>query len=193
MTDFAAIFIGACLINNLVLDHLLGVYPGMAARGKVEPAWGISIAMSFALTSAALVTYPIQHYLLTPLNLAYLQLFCFVFVITLAILLGEVALKKISPARHEKIAPFIPLTLVNSAALGVALLNLQHTHGLTGSLVFGLGSGAGFAIVTMMMAAMQQRLEAAAIPQPFRGVSILLITFGIISMAFMGFIGMVHL
>ncbi len=159
----------------------------------METAWGMAAAMTFALTIAALAGYPVKYYLLIPLGLERLELISFVFVITLAVLLGELFLKKIRPALHEKIARLTPLTLANSAGLGVALLNVQQAHGLAGSLFFGLGSGTGFGLVMVTAAAMQQRLEGADVPQPFRGVSILLITFGIVSMAFMGFTAMVNL
>ncbi len=193
MANYAVIFISACLVNNLILDYLLGVSPAVAVSRKIETAAGMGAAIIFTLTIAALVSYPVKLFLLVPFDIEHLETISLVLIVTLSILLGERCLQKFKPAIHARIAVFIPLTLVNCSALGVALLNVQHQHGLPGSLFFGLGSGIGFSVVIMMLAAMQERIEVSDIPGPFQGVSILLITLGIISMAFMGFIGMVSL
>ncbi len=124
MTDFIVIFIGACLVNNLVLDYLSGVCPGIAQSRKIETAIGMSYAMVFVLTIATLVSYPLKFYLLVPLRLEFLELISFVFIITVAILIAEKLLQSFKPAFHEKIAIFIPMTLVNCSALGIALLNV---------------------------------------------------------------------
>ena len=136
--------------------------------------------------------YPLKFYLLVPLRLEFLELISFVFIITVAILIAEKLLQRFKPAMHEKIAIFIPMTLVNCSALGIALLSVQQSYGFFGSLFFGLGSGVGFGLVIVTLSAIQERLEVAEVPKPFQGVAIVLITLGIISMAFMGFNGIVN-
>ena len=191
MGDFAAIFLGACLVNNLILDAMLGLPPAIAVAKKISTAIGMTMAMLLALTSATLVSYPLHYYVLMPLDLAELETFSFIIVISLAMKAAELVLKRVRPALHDQLAVFFPLTLINSAALGVALLNSRYQHGLPGSLFFGLGAATGFGLVVIAMAAMQERLMATAIPAPFRGIAIILITLGIMSMAFMGFSGIV--
>ena len=193
MGDFAAIFLGACLVNNLVLDTMVGLPPAVAVAKKIDTAIGMTLAMLLALTLATLLTYPLYYYLLLPHDLVYLQIPAFLLLITLGIKTAEAGLKKFKPAEHQRIAGFIPLTLIDSAALGVALLYTQTPHGLAGSLFFGFGAAAGFGLVTVAMAALQERLMPDEIPSPFRGIAILLITLGIMSMAFMGFSGMAGL
>ncbi len=191
MADYIVIFIGACLVNNLILDYLLGISPAVAVSRKVETAIGMSFAMIFTLTIASFVSYPIKNLLLIPLGMEYLELISFVLVITLSILIGEKCIQKANPIIHKKITVFIPLTLVNCSGLGVALLNVQQRYGLFDSLIFGVGTSVGFGLIVVMLAAMRERIDVADVPKPFQGASILLITLGIISMAFMGFNGMV--
>lgn len=191
--DFAAIFLGACLINNLILDTMVGLPPAIATAKKIATAVNMTMAMMLALTIAAVITYPLYYHVLLPLDLVYLQTISFVFLIALGIKAAEAGIKRLKPELHDRIGVYIPLTLVNSAALGAALLYTQSQHGLIGSLFFGPGAAAGFGLVTIAMAAMQERMMAAEIPAPFRGVAILLITLGIMAMAFMGFNGMVSL
>ena len=187
--DFAAIFLGACLVNNLILDTMVGLPPAIATSKKIEAAINMALAMMLALTIATVTTYPLYYYVLLPMDLEYLQTISFVLLITLGIKITEACIKKFKPGLYDRIAVFIPLTLINSAGLGVALINIQSRHGVTGSLFFGLGAAAGFGLVTIAMAAMQERLMPSEIPAPFRGIAILLITLGIMSMAFMGFNG----
>ena len=189
MGDFAAIFLGACLVNNLILDTMVGLPPAIATSKKIEAAINMALAMMLALTIATVTTYPLYYYVLLPMDLVYLQTISFVLLITLGIKITEACIKKFKPGLYDRIAVFIPLTLINSAGLGVALVNIQSRHGVTGSLFFGLGAAAGFGLVTIALAAMQERLMPSEIPAPFRGIAILLITLGIMSMAFMGFNG----
>lgn len=189
MTELFLIFIAACLANNLVLDHLLGIDPVIAVSRKIETATGMSVAMLIILPIPTLISYALAEYILIPLHLENLQLLGFVIIITLVALIMEKSLEKFRPDLHGKIAVFIPLLLVNTALLGVALLNVQQNHGLIASLFFGTGSALGFAIVVLIFSALRERIEVADVPVAFQGASILLITLGILSMAFMGFTG----
>ena len=191
MSEYFAIFIGASLVNNLILDSMLGVAPGLAVSRKTETALTMSAVMIYTLTLAALISYPLMHYLLIPARMEQLNLIALVMLISLITLLSERLLLLTRPDMHEWIVPFIPLTLVNCSVLGVALLNIQQVYGLMDSLFFGLGSGTGFGLVVIIMSALQERLAGAAVPRPFRGLPVLLITLGILSMAFMGFTGLV--
>ena len=193
MGDFAAIFLAACLVNNLILDIMVGLPPAVATSKKIEAAVNMSLAILPALMIAAVLTYPLYYYILLPMDLVYLQTITFVLLITLGIKTAEACIKRFKPDLYDRIAVFIPLTLINSAGLGVALINIQTRHGVIGSLFFGLGAAAGFGLVTIAVAALQERIMPSEIPAPFRGIAILLITLGIMSMAFMGFSGLVNL
>lgn len=193
MGDYAVIFLGACLVNNLVLDTMLGLPPAIAVSRKIATAKAMTLAMLLALSITTIITYPLYYYVLVPFNLNNLQTFSFILCITFAIKCGESGIKRFKPELYEKIAVFIPLILINSAALGIALINVQVRHGIFGSLIFGLGSAVGFGLVIIAMTTMQERIMDAEIPEPFRGVAIILITLGIMSMAFMGFNGIVSL
>lgn len=193
MTELLLILISACLVNNLVLDHMLGTDPALAASRKIRTAFDLGLVMIFVMPLVAVTTYPVLYYLLIPLDLVYLQLLCFVLVSTAAVLFAEKALEKFKPVWHEKIAGLIWLILVNATVFGVVMLNVQHRYGLSGSLMFGIGSGLGFALVLAVLSPLQERLTVADVPAPFRGIAILLITLGLMSMAFMGFTGLTNL
>lgn len=193
VADLLLIFISACLVNNLVLHHLIGVCPGVALSRKIDVAAGLSLVTVVVLTVSAPVTYALSHYLLQPLGLAHLQLVTFVLVILALILSGAAGLARLRPAWHDEYRAFIPLALANCSALGVALLNAEHIYGIAGSLSFGLGAGAGFGIVVIMVAALHERILAADVPTPFRGTAALLMALAILSMAFMGFTGLAKL
>jgi len=191
VSDLFVIFISTCLVNNLVLNHLLGLPPGIALSRKIEIALGLSITMMIVLPVTAITTFPLNKFLLAPLDLEYLEFLGMMLIIVLVISLVEKYLKLLHPVLHERIGVFFPLTYINSAVLGMALLNDGLDHGLLASLFFGLGSGAGYGLVVTMLAAMEERLAVADIPRPFQGISIILITLGIMSMGFMGFTGLV--
>jgi electron transport complex protein RnfA len=191
--DYAVIFLGAGLVNNLILDAALGLPPAIAVAKKIAAAADMTLAMMLAITAATVLTYPLEDYVLQPLGLGGFAGFSFILIITLGILTVEALLRRFQPALHDRIAVFVPLTLINGAALGAGLLNSQRQHGVFGSLFFGIGAAAGFGLVVIALAAMQERLMPAEIPAPFRGVAIILITLGIMAMAFMGFTGIVSL
>ncbi|MFT5351515.1 MAG: electron transport complex protein RnfA [Gammaproteobacteria bacterium] len=189
MTELFLVFIAACLANNLILDHLLGISPVFAVSRSIETAIGMSMTMFLVLPVTTVFCYALNVFLLAPMELEFLQLLGFVIIVSLLSLFIEKLLQKCRPALHEKITVFLPLLLVNVALVGVALLDVQEKHGFVASLFFGMGSALGFGIIVVIFTALRQRIVAADVPTPFQGVSILLITLGIISMAFMGFTG----
>ena len=193
MSSLFTIFISTCLVNNLALNHLLGLPPGIALSRKIDTGIGLAAAMILVLTITAMVTFPVNKLLLIPLDMEYLEPAALLLVIALALACLNLCLKQFRPDWHEVIGVFLPLTFLNSAVMGTALLVSGHDYGFTGSLFFGLGSGVGYGLVITMLAAIEERLAAADIPIPFQGISIILITLGIMSMAFMGFTGLVTL
>lgn len=190
MSDLAVIFFGACLVNNLILDYQLGIPSALAVTKKIEIAIGMGITMILTLTIASVVSYPLWHYLLQPQGLEYLQIISLSLIITLIILIVEKFLKKFYPGLHEQTSAFVPLTLINTAVLGIALLTIQQSHGLLMSLVYGLGAGTGFALVLVVYSAMEERIAMSDVPEPFQGLAINLITLAFMSMAFIGFTGL---
>ena len=189
MTELFFVFIAACLANNLVLDYLIGLSPVFAVSRKIETAFGLSLAMLLITPLTSLLTFAVNLYILSPLNMQYLQLLVFVIIVSLTLLSVERLLKLIRPALHDQISVFIPLLMVNTALIGAALLNIQGNHGLLESLFFGIGSAIGFGIVLIILTSLRERIVVSDVPVSFQGASILLITLGIISMAFMGFTG----
>lgn len=191
VSNLFAIFISTCLVNNLVLNHLLGLPPGIALARKINVALGLSGAMTLILSVTAAVTFTLNHELLIPLDLAYLEPGAMLLINAVVLAILDLILRHTRPHWHANIGVFFPLAYINSAVLGTALLSAGQSHGIVGALVFGLGSGVGYGLVMTMLAAMEERLAVADIPAPFRGISIILITLGIMSMAFMGFTGLV--
>lgn len=190
VSEFVLIFLGACLVNNLALDHLLGICPGAALSRKIDVAIDFSRAAMFALAIASVLGYVLHVYLLRPLQLEHLELIVLVFSILAVLNSGTAFLERFRPDSYRRIAVFIPLLLVNCSIVGAALLSIREPHGLIGSLAFGLGSGAGLGLVMLMLAAAQDRLEGADVPAPFRGTPVLLLTLALLSLAFMGFTGL---
>ena len=140
---------------------------------------------------ASLCAYLVDHYLLMPFNALFLRTLVFILVIAVVVQFTEMVINKTSPTLYRLLGIFLPLITTNCAVLGVALLNVNLAHNLTESVVYGFGASAGFALVLVLFAALRERLAAADVPLPFRGSSIALITAGLMSLAFMGFAGLV--
>ena len=189
MGDLLLILVSTCLVNNLVFDHVLGVDPVLAASRETEPAADLGVLMILVMPWIALFSHALQNYLIAPLDLAYLQLLVLALLAPAVVLAAGGLASRFKPALHARIGPFIPLVIVNSTILGVALLNARIDYGPVGALFAGVGLAAGFAVALLALAAIREKISVADIPLPFQGVSILLITLGLISMAFMGFNG----
>ena len=192
MTELALILIGTVLVNNFVLTKFLGLCPFLGVSGKLETAIGMSLATTFVLTLSSALSFVIEHYLLQPLDVTYLRTIAFILVIAAVVQFTEMMVEKMSPLLHQVLGIYLPLITTNCAVLGVALLNVQATHSFLESLIFGFGAAAGFSLVLVLFAAMRERLEAADVPVAFRGAAIAMITAGLMSLAFMGFAGLVH-
>ncbi|ABR75087.1 electron transport complex subunit A [Actinobacillus succinogenes] len=190
--EYILLIVSTALINNFVLVKFLGLCPFMGVSKKVETAVGMGLATMFVLTVASLCSYLVNTYLLIPLKAEFLRTLVFILVIAVVVQFTEMAINKTSPTLYRLLGIFLPLITTNCAVLGVALLNVNLTHNLTQSVVYGFGASLGFAFVLILFAALRERLAAADVPVPFRGASIALITAGLMSLAFMGFAGLVR-
>jgi Na+-translocating ferredoxin:NAD+ oxidoreductase subunit A len=191
MTEFLLLLISTVLVNNFVLVKFLGLCPFMGVSGKLETAIGMSLATTFVLTLASLCSYLIDHYLLAPLDLLYLRTLAFILVIAVVVQFTEMVVHKTSPTLYRLLGIFLPLITTNCAVLGVALLNVNARHNFINSVVYGFGAAVGFSLVLILFAAMRERLAAADVPLPFKGAAIAMVTAGLMSLAFMGFTGLV--
>jgi len=191
MTQFALILISTVLVNNFVLVKFLGLCPFMGVSRKLEAAIGMGLATTFVLTLSSVCSYLINEYLLVPLGIEYLRTIAFILIIAFVVQFTEMVVHKTSPLLYQVLGIFLPLITTNCAVLGVALLNVQQQHGFLPSAVYGFGAALGFSLVLVLFAAMRERIAAAEVPHPFQGPAIGLITAGIMSMAFMGFTGLV--
>ncbi|MBU1308512.1 electron transport complex subunit RsxA [Rheinheimera muenzenbergensis] len=193
MTEFLLLLISTVLVNNFVLVKFLGLCPFMGVSGKLETAIGMSLATTFVLTLASLCSYLVDHYLLAPLDLLYLRTLSFILVIAVVVQFTEMVVHKTSPTLYRLLGIFLPLITTNCAVLGVALLNVNERHNFVNSVIYGFGAAVGFSLVLILFAAMRERLAAADVPVPFKGAAIAMITAGLMSLAFMGFTGLVKI
>ena len=193
MGDYLLLFIGTVLVNNFVLVKFLGLCPFMGVSGKLETAIGMSVATTFVLTLASALSYIVNTYILAPMGMEYLQTLSFILVIAVMVQLTEMIIHKTSPILYRLLGIFLPLITTNCAVLGVALLNINEQHNFVQSVVYGFGAAVGFSLVLILFAAMRERLAAADVPVPFKGASIAVFTAGLMSLAFMGFSGLVKL
>ena len=191
MTEYVLLLIGTVLVNNFVLVQFLGLCPFMGVSGKLDTAIGMSLATTFVLTLASVTSYLVHQYILIPLDITYLRTLSFILVIAVVVQFTEMVVRKTSPTLYRLLGIFLPLITTNCAVLGVALLNIKEDHTFLQSAVFGFGAAVGFSMVLVLFAALRERLNAADVPTPFKGASIAMITTGLMSMAFMGFTGLV--
>ena len=190
-SELAVLLVSAILINNFVLVQFLGLCPFMGVSNKLETAIGMSAATTFVLTLASVCSYSTYNYLLLPLELTYLRTIAFILVIAVVVQFTEMVVKKTSPLLYKVLGIFLPLITTNCAVLGVALLNINQEHDFVESALYGFGAAAGFSLVLILFSAMRERLAVADVPQPFKGAAIGMVTAGLMSMAFMGFAGLV--
>lgn len=193
MTEFMLILVSAILVNNFVLVQFLGLCPFMGVSNKLESAIGMAAATTFVLTLSSVSSYLIFTYLLEPLGVEYLRTLAFILVIAVVVQFTEMAVKKTSPLLHRVLGIFLPLITTNCAVLGVALLNINKQNNFFESLLYGFGAALGFSLVLILFAAMRERIAIADVPKPFQGSAISMITAGLMSLAFMGFTGLVQI
>ncbi|MFC4656809.1 electron transport complex subunit RsxA [Rheinheimera marina] len=191
MSEFLMLLVSTVLVNNFVLVKFLGLCPVMGVSKKLETAIGMAMATTFVLTLASLCSYLVDTWLLQPLNLMYLRTLAFILVIAVVVQFTEMVVHKTSPTLYRLLGIFLPLITTNCAVLGVALLNVNARHDFLSSVIYGFGAAVGFSLVLILFASMRERLAAADVPVSFKGAAIAMVTAGLMSLAFMGFTGLV--
>lgn len=187
--EYILIFISAIFVNNIVLSQFLGICPFLGVSKKVDTAMGMGTAVAFVLTLATIVTFLLQHYILVPMHIEYLQTISFILVIAALVQMVEIILKKISPSLYQALGIFLPLITTNCAVLGVAILVIQKEFSLVESVVYAFSTAIGFALALIVFAGLREQLALTNVPKGMRGMSIVLVTAGLLSLAFMGFSG----
>ncbi|MBE6272962.1 MAG: electron transport complex subunit RsxA [Bacteroides sp.] len=187
--EYILIFITAIFVNNVVLSQFLGICPFLGVSKKVETATGMGAAVAFVLVIATIVTYLIQHYVLNPFGLQYLQTIAFILVIAALVQMVEIVLKKVSPSLYQALGVFLPLITTNCCILGVAILVIQNDFDLLTGVVYAFATALGFALAMILFAGIREQLSLVNIPKGMDGMAIALVTAGLLAMAFMGFSG----
>ena len=190
MTNLLIIAIGSELVNNVVLSQFLGLCPFLGVSKKVKTAAGMGTAVIFVITLASFVAALIYQFVLTPLNITYLKTIVFILVIAALVQFVEMFLKKYMVSLYESLGVYLPLITTNCAVLGVALTNVQKSYSILASVVNGFATAAGFTISIVILAGIREKMEYNDIPKPFQGMPIVLITAGLMAIAFCGFSGL---
>lgn len=189
MKELILVLISAALVNNVVLSQFLGLCPFLGVSKKTKTAASMGAAVIFVIMIASAVTYGIQYGILEPLGMGYMQTIVFILVIAALVQLVEMLLKKMSPALYSALGVYLPLITTNCAVLGVAITNIQNGSNFAESMMNSLGTSVGFLISIVIMAGIRERIEGNSIPKPFQGMPIVLITAGLMAIAFCGFAG----
>ncbi len=190
LQHYLLLLVGSVLVNNVVLVRILGLCPFMGVSKKLEASLGMGIATTFVLTLACGTSWLLDQ-LLILWQLEYLRTLGFIVVIAAIVQFTEMFIHKTSPVLYQVLGIYLPLITTNCAVLGVPLLNVSMKHNLLESLVYGFGSAVGFSLILILFAAMRERMEGADIPESFKGAPIAFVTAGLMSLAFMGFAGLV--
>ena len=191
MTEYLLLLVSTVLINNFVLVKFLGLCPFMGVSGKLETAIGMGLATTFVMTLASFITWFVQHLILVPLHLEYMQTIAFILVIAVLVGIVEMALKKISPSLYQSLGVYLPLITTNCAVLGVAILNVDNGYNLLESTFNGFCAAAGFGLAMILFSCIRERLALANMPKWMNGFPGALITAGLMAIAFMGFGGLI--
>ncbi len=194
--EYILIFISAIFVNNIVLSQFLGICPFLGVSKKIETAKGMGLAVTFVLVIATIVTYLLQIWVLNPFGLQYLQTIAFILVIAALVQMVEIVLKKLSPSLYQALGVFLPLITTNCCILGVAILVANGTYNgqglepnlLTG-IIYALATALGFALALIVFAGLREQLSLVRVPKGVEGMSIALVTAGLLALAFMGFSG----
>ena len=189
--EYLFLVIGAILVNNFVLSRFLGICPFLGVSKKIPTALGMSGAVIFVMTLAAAVTWSIEHFILAPFKLEYLQTIAFILVIAALVQFLDIVMKRFMPPLHAALGIFLPLITTNCAVLGVAVINAKNGSGFLKSVLFSFSAAVGFALALLIFTGLREKIERADPPRAFKGVAIALVTAGILSLAFMGFNGLV--
>lgn len=189
--EILGIIILALLVNNVVLAQFLGICPFLGVSGKISTSLGMGAAVVFVMALANLVTYLIQYSLLVPLHIEFMQTITFILVIAFLVQVVEIILKKSAPSLYQALGLYLPLITTNCAVLGIAILAIQKEFSLVESVVYSSATAVGFTLALILMAGIREQLELLGMPKGMKGFPLTLIIAGLLSMAFMGFAGLV--
>jgi len=189
--EYVLLIVGAVLVNNFVLNRFLGICPFLGVSKRIPTALGMSGAVIFVMGMAAAVTWCLEHWVLAPFGLGFVRTIAFILLIATFVQLIDIVMKRFLPALHRALGIFLPLITTNCAVLGVAVMNVKDGSGFVRSVVFALAAAVGFAFALLIFTGLREKIERADPPRAFRGVAIALITAGLLSLAFMGFNGLV--
>ncbi len=186
------ILLSAVLVNNYVLVRFLGICPFLGVSKKIDQASGMGVAVTVVMLLATAATWPIQKYILDPNGLGYMQTIVFIVIIASLVQMLEIVLKKFIPSLHAGLGVYLPLITTNCAVLGVAINNINDGYTFLESMVSSLGVGIGFLLAMVLFSGIRSRIDETQVPKPFRGVAITLVAASFLSLAFMGFAGIVE-
>jgi electron transport complex protein RnfA len=189
--EYILLVIGAVFVNNFVLSRFLGICPFLGVSRKIKTALGMSGAVIFVMTAASAVTWGVQHLILERLGIGYMQTIAFILVIAAFVQLLDILMRRFLPPLHAALGIYLPLITTNCAVLGVAVMNARDGSGFATSVLFGFSAAVGFAMALLIFAGIRERLDHAYPPKAFRGIALALVTAGLLSLAFMGFSGLV--
>ncbi len=189
--ELLALFISAILVNNFVLYYFLGICPFLGVSKKIDSAFSMGLAVTFVMTITAVFSWLINHLILIPYGLDYLQIVSFILVIASLVQLVEMFIRKISPPLYQALGIYLPLITTNCAIMGLALIAVLNNYSFVETVIFGVGSGLGFTLAIVLMAGIREELDLADVPEPLKGAGIALIVAGIMALAFNGFLGMI--
>lgn len=184
------ILVSAIFINNFVLSRFLGICPFLGVSKKVETAIGMSLAVTFVMGLASVISWMVQYFILVPLGIEYMQTIAFILVIAGLVQFVEMVIKKTSPTLYQALGVYLPLITTNCAVLGVAILNIQSNYNLIETLINGVGGGLSFTLAIVLFAGVRERLELAPTPKALDGFPIAMIAASLFSIAFLGFSGL---
>ena len=190
--DVFLVFMGAVLVNNFVLSRSLGICPFIGVSRRLETSIGMGVAVTFVMAFAAAITFLVYSLLLEPFGLTYLYIICFVLIIACLVQVVEMFIKRYSPGLYKALGIFLPLITTNCAVMGVVLLNVElFSSSLLMAIVHALGAAVGFTLALVLFAGIRERLEYSRIPKAFTGIPIAMVIAGLMSIAFMGFSGLI--
>jgi len=193
MEKLILLLISAVFVNNFVLSRFLGICPFLGVSKKIDTAIGMSMAVLFVMTLSSIITWLLQYLVLKPFHVEYLQTIVFILIIAALVQFVEMVVQKTSPGLYQALGIFLPLITTNCAVLGCAVLNIQKNYNFLEMLFFSVGSAVGFGLALTLFAGLRENIELADVPKVFKGTGIALITAGILSLAFMGFSGLIKM
>jgi len=189
--EYISIILFAILVNNVVLAQFLGICPFLGVSSRVSTSVGMGGAVLFVMTLANLVTTLIYNYVLIPLDITFMQTITFILVIAGLVQIVEIVLKKVSPSLYQALGIYLPLITTNCAVLGIALLAIQKDYDVVTSVVYAASTAVGFTLAIVLLAGMREQIDLVGCPKGMKGFPITLVTAGLLSLAFMGFAGLI--